>query len=60
MNIENLYKYWRFRIMYSIIFGYACFYLVRANLSMTTLSMIDADMLTKEDLGIIFTTFALI
>lgn len=58
--MKNLYKYWRFRIMYSIIFGYACFYLVRANLSMTTLSMIDAGILTKEDLGVIFTTFALI
>jgi sugar phosphate permease len=58
--MKNLYKYWHFRIMYSIVFGYACFYLVRANLSMTTLSMIDAGILTKENLGVIFTTFALI
>ena len=60
VNMRNLYKYWHFRIMYSIVFGYACFYFVRANLSMTTLSMIDAGILTKENLGIIFTTFALI
>ncbi|MES2252649.1 MAG: MFS transporter [Pseudomonadota bacterium] len=32
-NQKTLFKYWRIRIMYSMMFGYAAFYLVRANMT---------------------------
>lgn len=53
--IENRYKYWRTRVLYSTIVGYALFYFVRKNLSIA-MPAIEADLgITKTDLGLFLT-----
>lgn len=58
--MQKEFRYWRFRVMYSIIFGYACFYLVRQNLSVTTVTLLQDLALSKEELGLVLSTFAII
>ena len=51
------YRYWRLRIMYSMMIGYAVFYIVRANFSFIA-PFIKADLgLSQTDIGWIFTIF---
>lgn len=53
--IEKRYKYWRTRVLYSTIVGYALFYFVRKNLSIA-MPAIEADLgITKTDLGLFLT-----
>lgn len=59
-TVEERYKYWRLRILYSMIFGYAAFYLVRQNFSMA-LPVISAEFgYTKTQLGAIITIWSII
>jgi phosphoglycerate transporter family protein len=58
--IEQQYKYWRLRIMYSLIIGYAAFYMVRQNFQVATPQMLTELGCTKAEIGWIFTAFALI
>lgn len=54
------YSYWRLRILYASILGYAAFYLVRQNFSMAMLSMSEEFNYTREHLGWILTAFSII
>jgi sugar phosphate permease len=38
--IDRQYKYWRWRIMHSLIIGYATFYLVRQNFQVAKRQML--------------------
>jgi phosphoglycerate transporter family protein len=58
--VDQQYKYWRLRIMYSLIIGYAAFYLVRQNFQVATPQMLTELGCTKAEIGWIFTAFALI
>ena len=54
-EIDQKYKYWRTRVLYSTIVGYALFYFVRKNLSIA-MPAIEADLgITKTDLGLFLT-----
>lgn len=52
-TVEARYAYWRVRILYSMIFGYAAFYLVRQNLSMVMPTLISEYGYSKTQLGAI-------
>jgi phosphoglycerate transporter family protein len=58
--VERQYKYWRRRIMYSLMIGYATFYLVRQNFQVASTRMLTELRYTKMEIGWIFTAFALI
>ncbi len=58
--IDQKYKYWRFRIIYSLIIGYAAFYLVRQNFQVATPKMLSEFGCTKAEIGWVFTVFSLI
>jgi phosphoglycerate transporter family protein len=58
--IDQKYRYWRFRIMYSLIIGYAAFYLVRQNFQVATPQMLKEFGCTKADIGWVFTAFSII
>lgn len=54
-EIDQKYKYWRTRVLYSTIVGYALFYFVRKNLSIAMPAM-EADLgISKADLGLFLT-----
>lgn len=54
------YRYWRSRIMYTTIIGYALFYFVRKNLSIA-MPAIEADLgISKADLGLFLTLHGLL
>jgi OPA family glycerol-3-phosphate transporter-like MFS transporter/OPA family sugar phosphate sensor protein UhpC-like MFS transporter len=54
-QLHSTYRYWRIRIMYTTIIGYALFYFVRKNLSLAMPGM-EADLgITKSDLGLFLT-----
>lgn len=54
------FPYWRLRILYSTIIGYAAFYLVRQNFSMAMPGMMTEFGFTKIDMGYIATTFSIV
>lgn len=53
------YHYWRIRIMYSMIIGYAVFYFVRKNLSVAMPAMFQETGLSKTDMGWVLTGFSI-
>lgn len=54
-ELNEQYRYWRKRIMYTTIVGYALFYFVRKNLSVA-MPAIEADLgISKVDLGLFLT-----
>lgn len=59
-KIKKIYPYWRFRILYSMIIGYAVFYFVRKNFSMAMPAFLQDLGYTKTDLGIILTLFSVV
>ena len=54
-QINREYKYWRFRIFYSIYFGYVFFYFTRKSMTFAMPSMIDELGLSMAQLGILGT-----
>jgi OPA family glycerol-3-phosphate transporter-like MFS transporter len=57
---DRLYKYWRFRMMLSMMVGYAAFYFLRTNLSFAMPQM-EADLgFSKDQLGTIVSVFGII
>jgi len=54
------YPYWRFRILYATIIGYAAFYLVRQNFSMAMPGIMEEFGYSKIDMGYIATTFSIV
>jgi phosphoglycerate transporter family protein len=57
---RNTYRYWRIRIMYSLIFGYAAFYLVRLNFSMAIPAICEEFGYTKTKFGVVVSLFSII
>ncbi len=59
-TLRSKYRYWRIRIMYTTIIGYALFYFVRKNLSLAMPGM-EADLgIAKSQLGLFLTLHGLI
>jgi OPA family glycerol-3-phosphate transporter-like MFS transporter/OPA family sugar phosphate sensor protein UhpC-like MFS transporter len=54
-QIDQRYRYWRFRILTTSIIGYALFYFVRANIAVPLKVMGDDLHYSKEKLGLILT-----
>jgi sugar phosphate permease len=59
-DVNEQYKYWRTRILYSLIVGYATFYLVRQNFQIATPKMLDELGYTRTEIGWVFSAFAII
>ena len=59
-NISEQYSYWRTRILYSLVLGYASFYLVRQNFQVAAPKMLHEFGYTKADIGWVFTAFSII
>ncbi|MGI4850562.1 MAG: MFS transporter [Janthinobacterium lividum] len=60
MNLQkNSFRYWRVRIMYASIIGYAAFYLVRQNFAMAIPGLSEEFHLTKIDIGWIGTWWSI-
>jgi len=59
-QVKKQYRYWRIRTMYSLMIGYAAFYIVRFNFSMAMPSFLKDFNLTTGDLGLILSLFSLI
>ncbi|MFH1829313.1 MAG: MFS transporter [Pseudomonadota bacterium] len=57
---KKIYKHFRFRILYSMIVGYAVYYFVRANFSMAMPVFLKDLGYTKTDLGIVLTLFSIV
>lgn len=57
---KKLYNYWRIRILYSMIFGYAAFYLVRQHFPMIIPSFCKEFGYTKTDFGWILSINAVV
>lgn len=60
VEVKRLYKHFRFRILYSMMIGYAAYYFVRKNFSMAMPSFLQELGYTKTDLGLILTLFSII
>ena len=54
------YSYWRLRILYSTIIGYAAYYLVRQNLSMAVPGLREAYGYSMAEIGYISSAFAVV
>jgi phosphoglycerate transporter family protein len=59
-SVEQQYQYWRTRILYSLIIGYATFYIVRQNFQIATPKMLDELGYTRSEIGWVFSAFAVI
>ncbi|MBM3468206.1 MAG: MFS transporter [Alphaproteobacteria bacterium] len=60
-SVEERYAYWRLRILYSMIFGYAAFYLVRQNQFSLAIPSLSAEFgYTKTQLGAIITIWSIV
>lgn len=59
-QIHERYAYWRVRLMYTLIVGYAAFYLVRQNFSIAVPEMMKEFGYDKTQIGWIFTAFSII
>jgi hypothetical protein len=59
-SIDEQYAYWRIRILYSLIVGYATFYLVRQNFQVATPKMLNELGYTRAEIGWVFSAFAII
>ncbi|MDR1401671.1 MAG: MFS transporter [Puniceicoccales bacterium] len=58
--VDRKYKYWRFRIVYSLIIGYAAFYLVRQTFQVAAPKILTEFGYTREQIGLGFSAFAII
>ncbi|MDR1034673.1 MAG: MFS transporter [Holosporales bacterium] len=57
-SCNKVFSYWRFRTMYSIVMGYAAFYLIRQNFSLAVPAMCSNLHYTKSDIGIVMSIAA--
>lgn len=60
LDIDQAYRYWRFRIMYSMMLGYAAFYLVRQNFTMAIPFFQSELGFSKTDIGWIVSAGAIV
>lgn len=59
-QINKAYKYWRFRLMYTLIIGYTAFYIVRQNFSIAVPQMLDEFGYTRTQIGWVFSAFSIV
>jgi phosphoglycerate transporter family protein len=59
-TVDQRYTYWRTRILYSMIIGYAAFYLVRQNFSMAMPTLSTEYGYSKTQLGAIITIWSVV
>lgn len=57
---NNLYKYWQNRILLSLVFGYAAYYLVRVNFSMAIPALCQDLNYTKTQIGAVASTWSVV
>lgn len=57
---RNYYRYWRIRIMYATIIGYAAYYLVRQNFSLAMPGIMEEFGYSKTELGFIVSIAAVV
>jgi phosphoglycerate transporter family protein len=57
---RSYYRYWRIRIMYATIIGYAAYYLVRQNFSLAMPGICEEFGYTKTELGLIVTIASIV
>jgi OPA family glycerol-3-phosphate transporter-like MFS transporter len=57
---NKVFKYWRFRTLYSIIIGYASFYLIRQNFSIAIPAICEDLQITKSDMGAIIASASML
>jgi len=60
VEVDKQYRYWQRRVLVASIIGYASFYFVRKNLSITMPAMIDQLHISKEQLGLYLTLHGVI
>lgn len=60
LSQKSLFKYWRIRIMYSMMFGYAAFYLLRVNMTMAMPFMQSELGYSKTQLGAVISAGAIL
>lgn len=57
-KVDSLYRYWRIRMMYATLIGYALFYFTRTNLAFA-LPGIESDLgISKASLGLFLTLYS--
>ncbi|MDR0727343.1 MAG: MFS transporter [Puniceicoccales bacterium] len=56
-QVESRYAYWRVRLIYTLIVGYAAFYLVRQNIQIAVPLMLKEFGYTKTQIGWVFSAF---
>lgn len=59
-EIDQTYRYWRHRVMYSMMVGYAIFYFVRKNISMTAKSITDEFSISNTEWGLILSSATIV
>ncbi len=59
-SCTKVFSYWRTRTMYSIIIGYASFYLIRQNFSLAIPAICSDLNYTKSDIGLVITLGAIV
>lgn len=59
-EVDRLYKYWRVRLMYSMMTGYAVFYFVRKNFSMANNAFSQEFGFTNTEVGLILSVSTIV
>ena len=59
-RIDRLYRYWRVRVMYSMVTGYALFYFLRNNLPMAAKAIIDEHHFSNTQWGIVLSSSTIV
>ena len=59
-EVRRTYRFWRIRMMYSMLIGYAGFYLVRKNFSMAMPVFLEELDVSRTDLGLILSAFSIV
>lgn len=59
-QIDRLYRYWRVRVMYSMVTGYALFYFLRNNLPMASKAIIDEHHFSNTQWGVVLSSSTIV
>ena len=59
-QVDRLYRYWRIRVMYAMMTGYALFYFVRKNISIAAKSITDEFGLSNTEWGLVLSAATIV
>lgn len=59
-QVDSRYRFWRIRLLYTLIIGYAAFYLVRQNMQIATPIMLHQFGYSKTQVGWVFSAFPVV